>query len=239
MNSTNEFTNSIGMRFLYMPPGKFLMGSPEGEADRNDDETLHEVTITMGFYIQETPVTQGQWQSLVGYNPSEFCEYTDEHPVEQVTWEECVDFANRLKSQEKGRIYRLPTEAEWEYACRAGTTGRYCFGDDEAMLDEYGWFQDNADGHTHPVASKKPNPRGLYDMHGNVWEWCRDTFGDYPEGPATDPLGALQGAYRTGRGGAWSDPAKACRSAYRSGSAPTNSGSDMGFRLACVIPLVY
>ena len=215
------------------------MGSPEEETDRSDDETLHEVTLTMGFYIQETPVTQGQWQSLVGYNPSEFCELGDEYPVEQVSWEECVGFAGRLKAREKGRIYRLPTESEWEYACRAGTSAGFSFGDDESLLDQYGWFRDNAGGHTHPVGRKKPNPWGLYDMHGNVWEWCLDSFGDYPDGPATDPLGSLEGLYKVGRGGGWSDPAKACRSAYRSGSDPMNCGSDMGFRLACIIPLVF
>jgi len=156
-----------------------------------------------------------------------------------VSWQDAMEFCGKLtqlpQERDARRVYRLPTEAEWEYACRAGTKTKYSFGDADLQLDNYGWFSGNA-VNTHPVGLKKPNGWGLYDMHGNVWEWCSDFYGYYPDGAVTDPQGLLSGSGRVLRGGSWLSAAKNCRSAYRDWTATSRSGNHLGFRLAMSLP---
>ena len=211
--------------FRWCPPGKFTMGSPANERGRFDDETQHQVALTRGFWMLETEVTQGMWESAMGNNPSEF--KGAKLPVECVSWNGCQEFVeelNKLKVAPSGFNFSLPTEAQWEYACRAGTTtalnsGRNLSLWDIACLDlgELGWFgcQDEGKATTYAVGQKKPNAWGLYDMHGNVWEWCLDWYGGYPSGTVTDPTGAARGSYRVLRGGSWRSLARLCRSANR------------------------
>ena len=162
------------------------------------------------------------------------------HPVERVSWEEAVEFCKKLSDlpEEKaaGRVYRLPTEAEWEYACRAGSKSAYGFGDERDSLDDYAWYGENGDSKTHPVGQKKPNAWGLYDMHANVWEWCSDWYGDYPKGALSDPVGPREGSNRVYRGGCWCFEAAICRSAYRNRGYPSFRFDDRGFRLALSSP---
>ncbi len=223
----------INARFLLIPAGTFMMGSPEDEPERRDDETLHQVTISKPFYMQTTPVTQGQWQKVMGRNPSEFKNCGDDCPVEQVSWNNVQDFIGMLNRQEGTDKYRLPTAAEWEYACRAGSTTAYCFGNDPGRLGEYAWYVENTrdESHPHPVGQKKPNAWGLYDMHGNVWEWVQDWQGHYLSGSVTDPEGPSTGSYRVDRGGAWYIDAGFCRSAFRLGNDPGRRFNALGFRL--------
>jgi len=230
-------TNMIGMKFLYIPPGEFMMGSPKEEAGRYDNEILHKVVLTKPFFMQNIPVTQGQWRAIMGSNPSHFNNGGDDCPVEQVSWDDAQEFIRKLNQKEGADNYRLPTEAEWEYACRAGSTTAYCFGDDESRLKEYAWYDKNSDSKTHPVGLLKPNAWGLYDMHGNVWEWCQDWYGDYPSDAATDPIGATVGSYRVLRGGGWYGLARDCRSAYRYYGPPDYRYILIGFRL-CFSPKV-
>jgi formylglycine-generating enzyme required for sulfatase activity len=225
-------TNSLGMKFVYIPSGNFIMGSPKSEEGRYNDEIKHKVTLTKGFYMQTTEVTQGQWQEVMGYNPSGFKNCGDNCPVENVSWDDAQEFIKKLNRKEKGAQYRLPTEAEWEYACRAGTETRYYTGDSEADLDRAGWYDDNSGGKTHPVGRKKPNGFGLYDMHGNVWEWCSDWYGDYPSGSVTDPQGPLSGDYRVLRGGSWFNGGRSVRSAHRFRLEPAARYDLYGLRLA-------
>ena len=228
-----EVTNSIGMKLRLIPAGEFTMGSPGTESDRIDNETQHGVSITKPFYLGVTEVTQEQYQKVMGSNPSKF--KGPQNPVEHVNWSEAVEFCRKLSAMpaEKtaGHVYRLPTEAEWEYACRAGTATAYGFGDDRSGLGVYGWFGSNSGSKTHPVGEKKPNAWGLYDMHGNVWEWCQDWHGDYPSGSATDPTGATSGSLRVNRGGGWFYDARFCRSANRSWFTPEGRSSYLGFRV--------
>ena len=232
-----EVTNSIGMKLRLIPAGEFMMGSPTTESKRGDVETQHRVTITKPFYMGVTEVTQEQYQKVMGTNPSEF--KGAQNPVETVNWGDAVEFCRKLSAMpdEKtaGHVFRLPTEAEWEYACRAGTTTAYGFGDDASRSGDYGWLVDNSDSKTHPVGEKKPNAWGLYDMHGNVNEWCQDRNsgrrGDYPNGSATDPTGAASGSFRVIRGGSWRNLARNCRSAARGRGKPENRGSFLGFRV--------
>lgn len=206
------------------------MGSPSSEPERDSDENQHRVTLTKGFYMGVTEVTQGQWREIMGSNPSNF--KGDNLPVEQVSWNDCQEFIRKLNLQEGGNKYRLPTEAEWEYACRAGSTSRFCFGDSDGSLEQYAWYNSNSSNKTHPVAQKKPNEWGLYDMHGNVWEWCQDWFGDYPSGHVADPDGPSSGSFRVRRGGSWFSYAGVCRSASRHDGTPGGRGGHLGFRLA-------
>ena len=227
---TNPKDNGV---LVHVLGGEFTMGSPGTESDRIDNETQHGVSITKPFYLGVTEVTQEQYQKVMGTNPSQF--KGPQNPVEKVSWADAVEFCGKLSAmpaeKTSGHVYRLPTEAEWEYACRSGTTTAYGFGDDASRLGDYGWFDGNSDSKTHPVGEKKPNAWGLYDMHGNVWEWCQDWYGDYPSGSATDPTGATSGSFRVGRGGSWNNFARSCRSAYRNRSAPGDRYDGLGFRV--------
>ena len=228
-----DSADSIGMKFKLIPAGTFTMGDASGQ----DDETPHEVTLTQPFKMGVHEITQAQYEQVMGVNPSRF--KGADNPVENVSWDDAVEFCRRLSElpaeKEAGNVYRLPTEAEWEYACRAGTTTKFSFGDDESEFGEYAWHDGNADDKTHPVGGKKPNAWGLYDMHGNVWEWCQDLYGDYPSGTVTDPTGAAQGSYRVIRGGSWNRPAEDCRSAYRNRDYPSGRFGYDGFRV-CLSP---
>jgi formylglycine-generating enzyme required for sulfatase activity len=233
------FTNSIGMKFVLILPGTFMMGSPSDEPGRENDERQHRVTLSNGFYMQTTEVTQGQWQSIMSKNPSFFENRADNGPVETDSWHDCQEFIRSLNQREGTDKYRLPTEAEWEYACRAGSTAAFANGDisetgcgHDPNLDAMGWYCGNAGGNTHPVARKNPNAWGLYDMHGNVWEWCQDWYGDYHSGNVSDPKGPSSGKCRVLRGGSWSGDAWICRSARRYGYDPDRSYYSIGFRVA-------
>jgi len=195
-------TNSIGMSFKLIQPGTFSMGSPESEEGRSRYELEHKVTISTPFYIAVTPVTQKQWIAVMNKNPSEF--KGKDNPVECVSWDDAKEFIKKINNMENISAYRLPTEAEWEYACRAGTTTKYCFGNETDKLKDYAWYNENSDKMTQPVKQKKPNSWGLYDMHGNVWEWCEDWFGEYSSKHVTDPKGPDVGSDRVVRGGSWS-----------------------------------
>ncbi|MBI1917315.1 MAG: formylglycine-generating enzyme family protein [Planctomycetes bacterium] len=240
-------TNSLGMRFVRIPPGKFLMGAPANERDRGkDEEPQHEVEITRPFFMGVTEVTQGEYEKIMGTNPAVFGRNPD-HAVENVSWDEAVEFCRRLSElpEEKaaGRVYRLPTEAEWEYACRAGTTTPYSFGEG-AAINDYCWFYFNSRSEPDQaglrkqsdvvpaVGQKKPNAFGLYDLHGNVREWCADWYDKdyYRNSPSRDPPGPGEGVFRVVRGGSRSDGPMACRSAARLGLAPDIRLGN-GFRL--------
>jgi formylglycine-generating enzyme required for sulfatase activity len=236
-------TNSIGMKLVLIPKGTFMMGSPERE-----DEPQHQVTISKDYYLGVTEVTQGQYEKVIGENPSRFQKSsrfqefrvrgsdTSMYPVEKVWWGDAVEFCKKLsdlpEEKKAGRVYRLPTEAEWEYACRAGSKSAYSFGESSKSLGDYAWFEGNSNGQTHPVGEKKANAWGLYDMHGNVWEWCSDEYGDYPEGAVSDPVGPREGSFRVYRGGCWGIGAAYCRSAVRFRYGPSYWGYYYGFRLA-------
>jgi formylglycine-generating enzyme required for sulfatase activity len=219
--------NSIGMDFVLIPAGTFLMGSNDGS---NDEKPVHEVRLSKSFYLGKYEVTQGQWQAIMGTNPSNF-KGDANLPVENVSWNEMQEFIRKLNAKEGDTKYRLPTEAEWEYAARAGTTTAYSFGNDERQLGEYAWYSPNSGNKTHPVGQKKPNAWGLYDMHGNVWEWVQDWYGPYTAGSAVDPAGPASGSFRVHRGGGWTLVAWFCRPAYRNNGAPGGRGSHLGFRL--------
>ena len=224
--SPPRHVNSVGMAFISIPAGEFLMGSADGE-DR--ERPVHRVRISRPFSLGRYAVTQGQWQSVMGSNPSRF-PGDAQRPVERVSWEDVQEFIGRLNALEPGQPYRLPTEAEWEYAARAGTTTAYSFGDDAAPLGQYAWYDGNA-GSTHPVGQRKPNAWGLYDMHGNVWEWVEDWYGAYEAAPAVDPQGPAAGARRVFRGGGWIYDAGACRSACRASAVPGYRDGILGVRL--------
>ena len=239
LEPVSPITNNIGMMFVWIRPGSFMIGSPEDEKEREIDETLHRVSLTKGFYLQTTPVTQGQWKKVMGNNPSYFKNCGDECPVEQVSWDDCQEFIKSLNGMGKNDVYRLPTEAEWEYACRAGTTTPFSFGDslstDEANYDgshsHKGYPKGKWRKKPTPVGDFPSNSWGLYDMHGNVWEWCQDWYGDYSTGPVTNPAGLSDGTRRVLRGGSWNYYAWNCRSAYRGSILPGYRYGGLGFRL--------
>ena len=224
--------------------GTFQMGSPPEEEGRFErDETQHQVTLTQDFELCQYEVTQRQYLEITGKNPSKFAEAGLDFPVDSVSWEEAMEFCRKLTERDhvSGRLapdreYTLPTEAQWEYACRAGTTTAYSYGDDRAQLGDYAWSTENSGKTTHTVGGKKPNAWGLHDMHGNVYEWCRDSWdgvSDYASGAATDPVGT-EGSYRVIRGGCWFFSARYCRSAIRGRFVPSDRFNFLGFRVAAV-----
>lgn len=218
--------------FRWCPAGTFMMGSPEDEKNRGNDESQHSVTLSRGFWMLETEVTQKMWRSVMGDNPSEF--KGDNLPVECVSWYDCLKFTRRLNQEDgipSGYRLRMPTEAQWEYACRAGSTGAYGGTDDLAAL---GWYDGNSKNKTHEVRGMQPNAWGLYDMHGNVWEWCLDWYGDYGELPATDPRSSASGTDRVYRGGSWYSHTWDCRSANRNSYVPTYRHNYLGLRLVLI-----
>ena len=243
-----EITNSIGMKLVLIPKGQFMMGSPRYEEGGSDYEThQHEVEISQEYYLGVYEVTQAQYMRVMGTNPSWFTEDTEAvlrngfgadprwfkkssgqrsvsavHPVERVSWEDAVEFCKKLselpEEKKTGRTYRLPTEAEWAHACLAGSKSAWSYFD--SGLRDYAWFGGNSKGHSHPVGEKKPNEWGLYDMYGNVWEWCSDLNGAYPEGDKG-------GWFRVARGGGWGGGRS-----IRARLGPSDRGNDFGFRVA-------
>lgn len=239
---TERITNDLGMTFVRIPAGEFWMGTSDEAIEalikRYPDDLRewfenqaprHRVTISQPYYLGIHPVTQAQWEAVMSNNPSRF-EGKPDHPVEQISWDEVQQFLQRLNDRQDGNIYRLPSEAQWEYACRAGSTGAYCFGDDAGQLGAYAWYDDNSGSMTHPVGQKQPNAWGLYDMHGNVWEWVQDWYGPYTADAVTDPSGPTAGAGRVLRGGGWSVAAQLARSALRGWLRPGLRRDGLGFR---------
>jgi formylglycine-generating enzyme required for sulfatase activity len=226
--------NSLGMKLVLIPAGEFMMGSPVNETGRGGDEgPQHKVRISRPFYMAATEVTQKHWRAVMDKKGDNYFK-GDDLPMERMTWDEAQEFCQKLSARE-GRTYRLPTEAEWEYACRAGTTTRYSFGDDESRLGEYAWCYANGGSKTHPVGLKKPNPWGLYDMHGNVLEWCSDWYArgygvKDPNTAVVDPTGPEKGAHRVLRGGCWCDPPHSCRSARKEKTGPQGRIDLLGLR---------
>ncbi len=229
----------VSFRMVLIRAGEFIMGSPADEPGRKDDEIQHRVRLSRDYWMGETQVTQALWEAVMGDNPSAFDD-GGEYPVEEVSWDDCQRFIQDLNRLVSGGGFRLPTEAEWEYACRAGTTTPFhtgrCLGTHEANYDGNYPLEGCPEGEyreqTTRVASFAPNAWGLYDMHGNVDEWCQDWYGVYPSGPVTYPSGPSSGANRVLRGGGWRSDAGGCRSAYRDGLTPDFRYSNLGLRLA-------
>ena len=234
-----KISNSIGMEFVYLPSGTFLRGSPSIEPGRKTDEKQQWVTLTNGFYMQTTEVTQGQWKAVMGVTPLHIIKCNDNCPVERVSWNDAQEFIHKLNKLEGSYKYRLPTEAEWEYAARAGSKKAFANGAISVLdcgydptLDKIGWYCGNSNTYPHhPVAQKNPNAWGLYDMHGSVAEWCADWYGNYPQGTVTDPVGPSIGTERVLRGGGLADDARTCRSANRTTLKPDVIFDYIGFRL--------
>lgn len=228
----------VVQRFRFIEAGTFWMGSPEDEGGRSDDETLHQVILSKAFWLADTACTQALWQTVMGNNPAYF--KGDQNPVEQVSWEDAQSFIQKLKQQIAGLSLRLPTEAEWEYACRAGARTPFSFGanisPEQANYDGNYPYANAAKGlyrqKTVAVKSLPVNPWGLYEMHGNIWEWCADGYAEYPSQASTDPSGAPASAYRVLRGGSWDAFGRYLRSASRNLYAPDYRSYRIGFRLA-------
>ncbi len=223
-----EVRTFSGIDFCWIPAGNFMMGSENGP---DDERPMRQVTIAHGFWLGKTEVTQAQWQAVMGSNPSKFAGNADS-PVEQVSWEECQAFILRLNDGGQG-VFRLPSEAEWEYACRAGSAAVYCFGNYESQLGEYAWYNGSRRVAIHAVAGKRANAWGLYDMHGNVWEWCQDWYHKSYQGAPSDGSVWVSstGQRRVTRGGSWFDTPGRCRSASRGSGDPSYRFEDNGFRL--------
>ena len=232
-----HFTNSLGMKFVWISPGNFMMGSPKEEKERDANETQHKVTLTKGFYMGVHLVTQEQWQAVMGKNPSHF-KGEKTLPVENVTWEDCQEFIKKLREKDKNP-YRLPTESEWEYSCRAGTKTPFHFGEtiftDQANYNGNHTYGNGKKGKdrkkTTPVGSFPANAWGLFDTHGNLWEWCQDWLGDYPQNDVADPQGPNEGQYRVLRGGSGVNSPLTCRSACRHRLEPGFRGNVIGLRV--------
>ena len=222
-----DFGEGVKLEMVLVPAGKFKMGSPESEKDRSKFETQHEVTLTKPFYMGKYEVTQEQWEAVMGNNPSRT--KGAKLPVTDVSWEDCQEFIKKLNKKTDGG-YRLPTESEWEYGCRAGTSTAYSFGDKITPKDAN--YDDSKLGKPVAVGSYKANAFGLYDMHGNVWEWCEDWYGDYPAGAVTDPKGPGTGSSRVLRGRSFNYGGSGARSSGRNYSSPTGRGDFVGLRLA-------
>ncbi len=237
---TVDLGKGIKLEMVLIPAGEFMMGSPDSDkAAPPEEQPQHRVRITKPFYLGKYPVTQEQWKALMPNNPSRF--KGPKNPVENVTWDDCRQFLRMLdiKSGPGGDKFHLPTEAQWEYACRAGSTTKYYFGNDEKELGEYAWYATNSGGKTHPVGEKKPSAWGLYDMHGNVWEWCGDWYADryYKRSPTDDPTGPPSDLPpqtvlgRVVRGGSFNDEAFPCRSAPRVEITPVAHTAGLGLRV--------
>jgi formylglycine-generating enzyme required for sulfatase activity len=250
--SPRETVNRLGMAFVLIPAGSFQMGSGDGDPEASAaEQPRHQVSITRAFYLARHEVTQAQWEAVMGRSPYEDKRSNSyyglpgmaerlrrpDHPA-TVSWNDAQAFIRRLNQLEGHQRYRLPTEAEWEYAARAGTTTAYSFGDDVRQLGRHAWYgEDFASGSTHPVGQKLPNAWGLHDMHGNVWEWVRDWFdaGYYARSPAVDPPGPASGTERTVRGGSWHVTSGSWRSAFRKSYEPDYRGISIGFRLLLAV----
>ena len=241
--------NGVEMKLVWCPAGEFTMGSPKSEKRSDADEDQVNVKLKKGFWLGKYEVTQGEWEEVMKTTPWKGKEYAKEgakYPAMYVSWQDAVAFCEKLTKQERtggrltdGWLYTLPTEAQWEYACRAGTNTPYSFGDNESALSEYAWwgglFGDGnakSEQYAHPVGTKKPNARGLYDMHGNVYEWCRDVYAEKLPG-GTAPEVTSGSPDRVARGGGWCDRAESCRSAYRYGGTSGYRDFALGFRVAC------
>jgi formylglycine-generating enzyme required for sulfatase activity len=227
-----ETVEGMFMKMVWIEGGEFMMGSDEDKENVWVKESpIHSVELD-GFWIASTPVTQSQYKAImVGKNPSHF--KGDDLPVECVSWHDSNEFCKKL-SGKTVREYSLPTEAQWEFACRAGSKGSFCFGDSDQRLEHFAWFEKNSENKTHPVGQKRPNAWGLFDMHGNVWEWCADWYGEYEKGKCINPKGPEEGESKMLRGGSWSDRTVYCRSACRSCSHPDSRNSYLGFRVVFV-----
>jgi formylglycine-generating enzyme required for sulfatase activity len=222
-----------GIEFVWIPAGSFTMGSPADETGHQADETQHKVTISRGFWLGKTEVTQAQWIAVMDSNLSFFSGSIK--PVDLVSWDDVQYFLAALNAGKSaiGGPYRLPTESEWEYAYRAGTTARFYWGEDDPpmAIGDYAWYNGNSSSMTHDVGEKLFNAWGLYEMSGNVWEWCQDWIDAYPAGPVTDPQGPHSGTDRVLRGGSWADVPANCRAALRLLNAPDFRYDYIGFRL--------
>jgi formylglycine-generating enzyme required for sulfatase activity len=229
-----DLGGGVKMELVLIPAGEFLMGSPDSDENANPAEKpQHQVRITKPFYLGKYLVTQEQWEAVMGGNPSHF--KGPKNPVEQFSWDDCRQFFDKLNTKVGGGKFQLPSEALWEYACRAGSKTKYCFGDDASKLGEYAWYDENSGNKTHPVGEKKPNAWGLYDMYGNVWEWCRQWNGGgyYAPSPTGDPMGAPGAPIRVIRGGSCYSPACDCRSATHDFGFPGPS-NNLGLRVSLV-----
>ena len=226
-----------GFEFVWIPAGQFRMGSRSRFRESDGEEPVTRVRLTQGFWLGKYEVTQRQWESVMGNNPSYFKNCGGDCPVDDISWKNVQEFIQKLNGRSRGNPYRLPTEAEWEFAARAGTTtDTYAGnitepGDIDPVLNRIAWYRNNTGGRSHPVGQKVPNAFGLYDMLGNVREWVGDWYGAYPGGVLTDPVGARSGSARVNRGGSWIYRAGSTRSANRSKNLPGSRGSDIGFRL--------
>jgi len=244
--------NGLKTTLVWIPPGEFTMGSPGYEKGHFADENQVHVSLSRGFWLGQHEVTQAEWKRVMQTAPwsgNKFVKEGNDYPADCVSWDDGMKFCEKLTDQERaaGRLplgwkYTLPTEAQWEYACRAGTKSRFSFGDDQSELSDYAWWDGfgidanaNAKGeeHAHPVGQKKANPFGLYDMHGNVLEWCSDYYAKKLTG-GTDPQGPSKGSDRVSRGGSWGGIARFCRSANRGGYAPGDRSFALGFRVAAL-----
>ena len=225
------------MEFVWIEPGVFQMGSDSGSSN---ERPVHEVEISQGFYLGKYEVTQGEWESVMGTTPwsgKSRVQENSSHPAVYISWNDVQRFVDKLNVAAGSAVYRLPSEAEWEYACRAGTSTRWSFGDDESELTHYAWYDANAwdvgEKYGHAVGTKLPNPWGLYNMHGNVWEWVQDWYSSsyYNSSPRVDPPGPTSGSFRVGRGGYYMDAARFVRSAFRGYTSPGNRAGGLGARL--------
>ena len=220
---------AVPLRLIAVPAGAFVMGSPENEAGHEPEEVAHRVILSREFYLGRAPVTRRQWAALMGGSPPDSS--AADEPMTAVSWHDAQRFIARLAERHPSGVFRLPTEAEWEYACRAGTSTPFAGGDSEADLARLAWYAGNSGGAPHPVATKAPNAWGLHDMHGNVFEWCQDWEGPYPAKDATDPVGPPAGEKRVLRGGCFKCPAPYCRSANRYAAPPDRQAPNFGFRV--------
>jgi len=231
-----KIINKIGMKLTLIPAGDFMMGSNSG---KDEEKPVHRVRISKAFYLGTTEVTQKVWKSVMGTEPwkeGSKAKEGNDYAASYISWNDAQAFCKKI-SEKEGKKYRLPTEAEWEYACRAGTTTKASFGDAIDKLGDYAWYKDNTEDvgekYANRVGQKRPNPWGLYDIHGNVWEWCSDVRGSYENSPTTDPQGPRAGTSRVVRGGSCWNSASSCRSASRYYYSPSCRYGSLGFRVVC------